>query len=216
MRTKLFNQAGEVIGEIDLPDSVFGVPWNADLVHQALRVALAKKRKILAHAKGRGEVRGGGRKPWPQKGTGHARHGSRRSPIWRGGGVTHGPTKERKFLLRLPKKMRRLAIAAVLSRKAREGDIVVLDRISLEDGKTKRAAEMLAHFGYAEKRRVSLLVLLSARDAMTQRAFRNLPATKTLMAQDLNVHDALTYKTIFIVKDALDILEKTLASRYTP
>lgn len=213
MRTKLFNQQGEAVGEIDLPDAVFAVPWNADLVHQALRVALANRRKILAHTKGRGEVRGGGKKPWPQKGTGQARHGSRRSPIWRGGGITHGPTKERNFSLRLPKKMRRAAIAAVLSRKLREGDMVVVDRIAIEDGKTKRAAEFLSRFPAEAKRQRSALLLLGEHDAMTRRAFRNLPRTKMLSAADVNVYDLLAYRTVFLQKSALDILEKTLTSR---
>jgi large subunit ribosomal protein L4 len=213
MRAKVYNQQGETVGEIELPDSVFGVPWNADLVHQAFRVARARQRRVLAHTKGRGEVRGGGKKPWRQKGTGRARHGSIRSPLWRGGGVTHGPTKERKFALRLPDTMRRKAIAAVLSRKAREGAIVVMERIALEEGRTKRAAELLSHFREAAERRTSALVLLEEQDAMIQRAFRNIPAAKTTLAQDVNVHDLLKYKLVFLPRGAIGILEKTLSRR---
>ena len=216
MRVNVYNQQGEAVGEIELPASVFGVRWNADLVHQAFRVARSAERNVLAHARGRGEVSGGGKKPWPQKGTGRARHGSRRSPIWRGGGVTHGPTKERNFALRLPNKMRRKAIAAVLSQKAREGEIVVMERITLEEGKTKRAAELLSHFSPEKERRASALLLLEARDVATQRAFRNIPRAKMIPAASVNVHDLLKYKKVFLPKGALDILEKTLTSRYTP
>lgn len=216
MKTNLYNQQGEVIGEVELPDSVFGIRWNADLVHQALRVALANRRRVLAHTKGRGEVRGGGRKPWPQKGTGQARHGSRRSPLWRGGGVTHGPTKERKFALKIPEKMRKKAIAVVLSQKAREGKVVVLDQLSMEEGKTKRAAAFLANFSPTKERQSSALVLLEAHDVMAQRAFRNIPKVKTLPAQDLNILDLLNHNRVFVPQGALTILEKTLTSRYTP
>lgn len=212
MRINVHNQTGETIGEVDLPDSVFGAKWNADLVHQAVRVSLANRRNVLAHAKGRGEVRGGGKKPWQQKGTGRARHGSRRSPIWRGGGVTHGPSKERNFALVLPKKMRRAAVAAVLSKKAREGEIVVLDTLAVDGGKTKRAAEILSRLLYKNaKPRISCLLLLAAPDSEIQRAFRNLARAKVALAGSVNILDLLNHKAVVMPQKAVGVLEKTLA-----
>ncbi len=214
MNTKLYNQEGKIVGEIDLPDSIFGVKWNADLVHQAYRVMRARSRKVIAHTKGRGEVRGGGRKPWPQKGTGRARHGSIRSPLWRGGGVTHGPTKFRNFLLHLPKKMRRKAIATLLSKKAQENKIVVLDQISFEEGKTKYAAKFISNFNSSNKeKRSSLLLLLPQKDRIIHLAFRNIPRTKTIIASNLNVLDLLNYDRVFIHQAAIPILEKNLIKR---
>src|SRR3989338_6971942 len=112
MKAQLYNLKGEVIGDIDLKDEIFGVKWNADVVHQALQAQIANTRKPIAHTKGRGEVRGGGKKPLRQKGTGRARHGSIRSPLWKGGGVTHGPTKDKIFAKKINKKMKRLAIVS--------------------------------------------------------------------------------------------------------
>ena len=120
MQIDLYNAGGSIIGKADLPEKMFGQKWNPDLVHQVLAAQESNARKPLAHAKGRGEVRGGGKKPWRQKGTGRARHGSIRSPLWKGGGVTHGPTKERNFEKKINKKMRRAALFSILSRKTKE------------------------------------------------------------------------------------------------
>src|SRR3990167_7958338 len=146
MKVKLYNQVAEEVGKTELPDEVFGLKWNADLVHQVVTSQEANRRPTVAHAKGRGEVRGGGRKPWRQKGTGRARHGSIRSPIWKGGGVTHGPLKEKNYKKKINKKMAKKALFAVLSAKARDNEIIVLDDLKFSEPKTRLAAEMFAKF----------------------------------------------------------------------
>src|SRR3990167_1910561 len=147
MKTDLYNKTGEKIGNVEVSDRLFGAPWNADLVHQALRVQETNRRERIAHAKDRGEVRGGGKKPWRQKGTGRARHGSIRSPLWPGGGVTHGPTKERNFSKKINKNVKKKALAAVLSRKLKEGEVIFLDALDFSAPKTKIAASTFRAFG---------------------------------------------------------------------
>ena len=138
MKYPVYNQEGkELEAAITLPKEIFDVDFNADLVHQVAVSFSANERQISAHAKTRAEVRGGGKKPWRQKGTGRARHGSIRSPLWKGGGITHGPRTERIFEREIPKKMRRKALLMVLSEKARNNQLVILDKIELENGKTK-------------------------------------------------------------------------------
>ena len=143
MNVNLYNQKGEKVGEVKLPSEIFDVPFNEDLVWQVIYCQMANKRKPIAHTKDRSEVRGGGRKPWSQKGLGRARVGSIRSPLWRGGGVTFGPRKERKFKKRIPKKMKRKALFCVLSEKLRRNLIVFLDKLVLEKIKTKEMVKIL-------------------------------------------------------------------------
>src|SRR3989338_3994717 len=146
MKVKIYNQSAKETGTVELPDSVFGLKWNADLVHQVVTSQAANLRRGTAHAKDRAQVRGGGRKPWRQKGTGRARHGSIRSPIWRGGGVTHGPLKEKNYAKKINKKMAKKAFYTVLSAKARDNEIIVLDDLKFAEPKTKLAAEMFSKF----------------------------------------------------------------------
>src|SRR3990167_4153940 len=143
MIAEVYNKENKKVGEVTLSDSVFGKKWNESLVHQVLVSQLANKREPLAHTKGRGEVRGGGRKPWRQKGTGRARHGSTRSPIWAGGGVTFGPTKHKNYSKKINKKMRRGAIFSALSRKFKDGELKFIDALELEVPKTKLLAGLL-------------------------------------------------------------------------
>lgn len=210
MKTQLYNQKAETIGEVELSEKVFGLAWNGDLVHQAYRASLAAGRKVLAHAKSRGEVSGGGKKPWRQKGTGRARHGSIRSPLWRGGGVTHGPTKERNFKLVLPKKMRKKAIAILFSAKARRGDLAVVDQIALPEQKTKHAAAILTNFRKDKKRSESALVLVSSASGALRRYFRNIPRAKALLAADVGLLDLARHRKVLLMKDAIAALEKNL------
>ncbi|MEK7514518.1 MAG: 50S ribosomal protein L4, partial [Patescibacteria group bacterium] len=143
MEQVIYNQKGKEVGKIALPEKVFGVAWNADLIHQVVTSMQSNARSPIAHTKGRGEVRGGGRKPWKQKGTGRARHGSIRSPLWKGGGVTHGPKKDENYSKSIPRGMKTKALFAVLSRKAKDGELVLVDSLSLSP-KTKEAKEILS------------------------------------------------------------------------
>lgn len=211
MKTKLYNQSAEVVGEIELPDAIFSREVNSDLVHQALRRELAGQRRVLAHAKNRGEVRGGGRKPWPQKGTGRARHGSIRSPLWKGGGVTHGPTKERNFKRSLNKKMKRLAIASVLSEKAKRGDLTVVENLEAGSGKTKEIAKVFEKFLKKGKKYQRALVLVPESEKAFARAAKNLPYVKVIPPANVNLLDLLNHRYLITTKGALETLEKNLS-----
>lgn len=210
MKVKLYDKNAEVIGETELPKEVFEVSFNADVVHQAARILRANQRRPIAHAKGRSEVRGGGKKPWPQKGTGRARHGSRRSPLWRGGGVTHGPTKERSFSMKLNKKMRKIAVMMVLSEKARNDEIRVFDDVSVSGGKTKEAFKTLEKFIADGKMRKSALILLPKKDSMTTRAYRNIDKTKVVDARSGSLLDLLNHKFVIMPVEAIPVLESAL------
>jgi len=203
MDSSLYNQTGKKVGTVALPEALFSEPWNADLVHQVARAMQANARTPVAHAKDRGEVSGGGKKPWRQKGTGRARHGSIRSPIWVGGGVAHGPTKERSYAQKINKKMRVKALAAVLSQKLRDGEIIFLDSLALSEAKTKRAAEVLEtlssvkEFGVALKQKT--IVVLPEMSEETVRSFRNLPSLSIVLAKDLNPLILLNHRAVIFV-----------------
>ncbi|MDE2037664.1 MAG: 50S ribosomal protein L4 [Patescibacteria group bacterium] len=180
MEAPVYNQSGKKTGMVALPESVFGVPWNADLVHEVVRLMNANSRSSVANAKTRGEVRGGGKKPWRQKGTGRARHGSRRSPIWVGGGVTHGPRAEKEYGRKINRKARQAALRAVLSRKLKDGEIIFLDSISFSSPKSKDAKAVLAALagikGYeklAVKKTNAALIALPAKTEAVIKSFRN-------------------------------------------
>lgn len=143
MESVIYNQDGKATGKITLSKDIFGVPWNADLVHEVVRLMNSNSRSPIAHAKTRGEVRGGGKKPWKQKGTGRARHGSSRSPIWVGGGTTHGPRNDKNFDRKINKKVRTKALYAILSRKFKEGEILFVDSMSIKSPKSKDAKKII-------------------------------------------------------------------------
>lgn len=213
MKIQLYNQSAKEIGTVDLPDSVFGLKWNADLVHQVVTSQALNMRPSVAHAKGRGEVRGGGKKPWRQKGTGRARHGSIRSPLWKGGGVTHGPIKERNFKKKINKKMAKKALYTVLSAKAKDSEIVVVDNLVFEEAKTKYAARMFSEFArYEDFLRIQkgngTLVALPKKDDLTRMALRNLPYVGVDEARNLNAHKVLQYKYLMFTQEALAIFTK--------
>ncbi len=146
MKADLFNQKNEKIGTVELPETVFGVKFNSDLVHQVLTVQVANRRRTLADTKDRGEVSGGGKKPWKQKGTGRSRQGSNRSPLWKGGGATFGPQKERNFSRSINQKMKQLAIFGIFSKKLADQEIKIIDTLNLEDRKTKKLDGLLKNF----------------------------------------------------------------------
>ena len=208
MEFPLYNQRAEEVGTVALPDSVFGVPSNNDLLHQVVSSQTANKRQILAHTKGRGEVRGGGKKPWRQKGTGRARHGSIRSPIWKGGGVTFGPTKEVNFKKKIGKKMARKALIVALSEKTRSNDIVVVDNVTLNSPKTKEAASILRSFNKNLNRTGSVLIITPSVDGNLYRATKNIQKVGIIEARNLNPLGTLSYKNLMILKDSIKVIEK--------
>lgn len=205
MQVKSHNQNGEEVGTIELPESVFGVKINPVLLHQAVVAQMANMRQVIAHTKGRGEVRGGGRKPWRQKGTGRARHGSIRSPIWKGGGVTFGPTSERNFKQKINKKVKQKAICMALSGKANDKELVILDKIELTAPKTKEMAKIIEkvvpNFEPA-------LLMLPAKDEKMQRAGRNIDDFKITNTGNLNIVDLLNYKHVILTQESVEALNK--------
>jgi len=213
MKTDLYNQNGEVTGSVTLPKEIFDVKFNADLVHQISVSLSANKRQISAHAKTRGEVSGGGKKPWRQKGTGRSRHGSIRSPLWKGGGVTHGPRKDRIFEVEIPKKMRRKALFMVLSQKAKDSQLVILDKIELADtkngcGKTKEMAKSLAKLPCSNQ---ATLIALPNYDKKIFLASRNIEKTFIEDARNLNVLDLLNVKYLLLTKESIKTIESTFS-----
>jgi large subunit ribosomal protein L4 len=205
MKIDVYNQNGEVIGSAVLPKEIFDVKFNADLVHQIAVSLSGNKRQASAHTKNRSEVRGGGKKPWRQKGTGRARHGSIRSPLWKGGGITFGPRNERDFEREIPKKMRRKALFMVLSQKLKDKQLVVLDKIESE-GKTKEMAKSLAKLPCNGQ---ATLVALPNYDKKIFLATRNIKKTSIEDARNLNVLQLLNYKYLLLTKESIKTIEKT-------
>jgi len=209
MKAELYNQKNEVVGELALPAKLFGATWKPALVSQVLLAQSANLRRPWAHAKGRGEVRGGGRKPWRQKGTGRARHGSIRSPLWSGGGKAHGPNKERDYSQKVNKKMKRAALASVLSKKFAAHDVKFFDSFDITEAKTKFAAQMLRPLlGLTPKQKKFNVLLVPTKDNKNfLRAVRNLPKAKVLMPDSLNVYDVLNSEHIFVDSRTLATIE---------
>jgi len=210
MQINLYNQNAESVGKASLPDSVFGVSMNRDLLYQVITAQMANKRQVIAHAKGRSEVRGGGKKPWRQKGTGRARHGSIRSPIWKGGGVTHGPTKERIFKKKINKKMARKALFIALSSKARDKELVVVEDLKLQNWKTKEMASIMNKVSelFLAKHGSLLLVTDKKLGDTVERVTRNLPKIDVMEAKNLNALDVLGRKNLILLKDSVGVIEK--------
>lgn len=207
MRVPVHNIAGEIIGEIELREDIFGVPINVPVMHQALVRQLANARLGTHKTKTRGEVSGGGRKPWRQKGTGRARHGSTREPQWRGGGIAHGP-RPRSYRQKMPRKMRRLAYKSALSVKAKEGQIIVLDDLQMPAPKTREMVSILEALGVDS----SALILLPERNVNVEKSANNLPDVKTLRANYLNIRDLLGYDYLIMPLGALQVIESILGS----
>lgn len=207
MKISTYDQEGKEVGQTLLPKEIFGLEVNQDLIHQVVVSQMANRRQVSAHTKGRGEVSGGGRKPWRQKGTGRARHGSTRSPIWRHGGVSFGPTKNRDFKKKINKKIKRLALSMVLSAKAQNNFLVVLDTLKLEKVKTKIVAEILKKLPCKQE---SVLIALPGVDKNVILAARNIAQAKVVQIKDLNALDLLNFKYLLIPKDSIKILKETL------
>lgn len=207
MNVDLFSRENKRVGTVELPEEIFAVKWRPNLVHQIIETMLANKHKPWAHAKGRGEVRGGGRKPWRQKGTGRARHGSTRSPIWSGGGVSHGPTKERSYYKKINKKMRRAALFSALSKKLADKELLVIDELKTSEPKTKIIMGLAGNFR-DKKKLTSLLLIPPKGDKNIYRASRNLKNVKAIDPDSLNVYDIVRHKTVLMDQNAVSsILE---------
>lgn len=205
-KVAVYTMAGEQAGEMELNESVFGVEVNEAVVHQAVLMQLASQRLGTHATKTRGMVRGGGRKPWKQKGTGRARSGSTRSPIWVGGGTVFGPSP-RSYAFRMPRKQRRLAIRCALSSKVENGELIVLESMELAQPKTKSVVEMLGKFDAAKK----VLIITADENETVERSARNIPGVKAIGSNGLNVIDILHHTKLFITKDAVNRIEEVLA-----
>ena len=201
----LIDQAGTVTGTLELPAAFASTP-NQPVMHQALLRQLANGRQGTHDTKTRGEVSGGGRKPWRQKGTGRARQGSTRAPHWAGGGVVFGPTP-RGYNQDMPRKQRRLALRSALSVKASDNQIVVLDSFTAEAPKTKAIASMLQAIDAGKR----VLMVLGAHNEMLERSARNIPEVRTLLVGNLSVRDLITAETVVMTKDAVDYCQEAWA-----
>jgi large subunit ribosomal protein L4 len=201
-----YDGQGAPSGEVDLPESIFGQTPHMAVMHQAYLRQLANARQGTANTKTRAEVSGGGAKPYRQKGTGRARHGSNREPSMVGGGTVFGP-QPRSYAQRMPRKMRRLALRSALSVKAEEGKVSVLEGFGLEEPKTRTMVELLRTMGVEE----TVLLVLPASNRVVSRSVDNLPWAKVVLAHNLNLYDIFTHEQLVIAKDALELLEETFA-----
>lgn len=237
MSYPVYNQSGSVVKEVNLNSTIFSAKINPALVHQAAVAQMANARPVLAHTKTKGEVRGGGKKPWKQKGTGRARHGSSRSPLWVGGGVTFGPRNTRNFEQKINKKMKKNALFSCLSDRAKDNALVLIDQLELAEYKTKNFAQIILNLKAAlnlknskkvktektEDRKtkksasrdslknyqLSLLVVAGSHVNSIARAARNIPGVKIIGANSLNILDILESKNLLLSEDGLSLIEKT-------
>ena len=215
LEATIWSASGASAGTIALPAELFGAKWNSDLVHQVVVGMQANARPTVANTKFRGEVRGGGKKPWKQKGTGRARHGSRRSPIWVGGGVTHGPRAERNYSVKINRKMRAAALASVLSRKWKDGEVHFVEAFNFATPKTKDAKAALGAIAkgadkatLATRRTNTAVIAFPARDLVSAKSFRNIPGFISEEVRNLNPVDIMNKKYLVIAdpKAALQVL----------
>lgn len=205
LSSKVYNQSGKEVGEVKLPENIFGLSWNADLVHQVVYSMLSNSRTIYAHTKGRGDVRGGGKKPWKQKGTGRARHGSTRSPIWVGGGVAHGPNGLKNYGRKINKKMKSKALFTILSRKFKEGEIAFVDKVEIAKPKTVEALDMLkslskvkAYSHLMSKKQNSAIIAIDGKKPSVEKSFSNIGNISVDEIRNVNPVDLLNSKYLVI------------------
>lgn len=221
MKAQVFKQDGGKASEITLSENLFGQKWNSDLVHEVVVAMQSNARAGTADTKDRGEVRGGGKKPWKQKGTGRARHGSRRSPIWKGGGVAHGPLSDKDYSKKINKKVRAKALAVTLSRKYADGEVMFVESLSFAAPKAAEAKNVIKSLAQASgekslvtKRKNTAVILLPGRDEAAEKSFRNFGNLSVVMAKDINPVELLTYKYVIVAdpKASLETLEKRVAN----
>lgn len=212
MEANLYNQSGKSAGKIKLPESVFGVPWNADLVHEVVRLMNSNARTAVANTKTRGEVRGGGKKPWKQKGTGRARHGSRRSPIWVGGGIAHGPRSDKNFARKINKKTRVKALHTILSRKFKDGEILFVDSMNMKAPKSKDAKTILTALsgikGYEKlstKKVNTAIIAMDKKSDAVAKSFRNFGNVSVEEFRNINPVSVLNHTYIVIANPEVSL-----------
>jgi len=204
MESKIYNQTGKEVGTIKIPEAIFGLKWNEALVHQVATSMAGNERTPTAHTKTRGEVAGTGKKPWRQKGTGRARHGSRRSPIWVGGGVTHGPRNDKDYSRKINKKMKTKALFTVISSKFKDGEVIFLDEITLRIPKSKEAKNIISalakvkEIGSISRRKNAAFIALQTKDENVSKSFSNFGNLEIGQIKDLNVLDILKYRYLVI------------------
>ena len=220
MEAKVYNKSGQEVSSVKLPEAVFGAAWNADLVHQVVTSMLDNARTPVAHTKTRGEVRGGGKKPWRQKGTGRARHGSTRSPIWVGGGVAHGPRNDRDYSRKINRKVRAKALYAVLSKKLKDQEVVFIDELNFTEPKTKEAINVMRALakikgleGLARKKVNAAFITLPEKNVATAKSFNNIGKVELDEVRNLNPVDLLQYKYLVVTSPEVSI--ERLAQRLT-
>lgn len=205
-KVNVLNMSGAVVEELELNDNVFGIEINEHVVYETVKNQLANKRQGTQSTKTRAEVRGGGKKPYRQKGTGRARQGSRRSPQFTGGGVVFAP-KPRDYSYTLPKKVKRLAMKSVLSGKVVDSELIVLDQLTMEDYSTKKAVEILSNIK-AEKK---VLIIVNDNNDKVKKSFANIPFVATLPVGEINVYDILKYDSLVLTKDVVKRIEEVYA-----
>ena len=206
LKVAIINTQGEHVGEIELKENIFGVEVRSDVMHQVVKMQLANRRQGTHSTKTRAEVRGGGRKPWRQKGTGRARVGSSRNPVWTGGGVVFGP-KPRDYGFTMPKKIKRLALKSALSSKVVEKQLLVIDDFNLDRPKTSDMTQILKNLNIDKK----ALIVTAHEDNNLRLSARNIPGVKTIMPNTLNVYDLLYYDNLILTKDAVQMIEEVYA-----
>lgn len=205
-KVNVYNMLGELVEEMELSEAVFGVEINEHVVYEVVKNQLANKRQGTQSAKTRAEVRGGGRKPWRQKGTGRARQGSIRSPQWKGGGVVFAP-KPRDYSYSVPKKVRRLALKSVLTDKLQSNEMIVVDQLSFDAPKTKEMKKVLANLNADRK----ALIVMAEKDVNVIRSASNIPNVATALVNTINVYDILKYNSFIITKEAVKRVEEVYA-----
>ena len=210
MKTIVYNQKGEKMGEIELSESIFGVKLNTNLLHQVAISQMSNRRQSNAHTKDRGAVRGGGRKPWKQKGTGRARHGSIRSPIWIGGGVTFGPTNEKNYKKIIPKKIKRKALFMVLTEKLKSNTLIIVNDINLSGVKTKEMFQIInTLFKNLNLKKGKTFIALPEYNENIIKSARNITDLKTIQSKDLNALDLLNTKYLIMPQKSIDSVVST-------
>jgi large subunit ribosomal protein L4 len=205
IKVDVYNQTGQKTDKMDLNPGIFGLEIKPELVQQAVVTQLKNRRRVIAHTKGRAEVSGGGRKPWRQKGTGRARHGSIRSPLWVGGGVVFGPRKDRNFSIQINKKAKRKALLMVISDKVKENKFIVVDEIKMNEYKTRDFLKLIGRLPLKK----TILTVLPNTDIKTIKSANILPYVDCIRADSLNVYDILAHEYLLLPKESVAVIEKT-------